>query len=1056
MAETITPPPLPDLAAHGEVGEYDLRSLIEHATHVLPSQGPITVFVHHNTLHAFEELSFADALRQATKVYGCEPYLSEGRYRQELARGRIRDEDLAAVLQHDLGERADELIGMLGTRFHLRQAMLRYPLRTAPSAELRWVVAETDALRKLRRDADPEVQERLVENTRRWIMRDFSSAGPKSATQGVSAPLLQTIAELFESFDGSSIEHWSDETWEAFTLQLLWRICYRGVDQDRHAARRLRASARHRDVLLDATGHDSDELVHDILVRFCAAFLDQGFAHWPLPDRDAGFYQSFIDIYGEPGGVTPRWLRGLRAELQRLKREAISPLESIQESLDLLGVDAEHHADFITPTLLALRGWAGMIWQMETNAEWAVRPAPHGTLVEFLAIRLVLDRFASASTAREHLAFHGDLKDVRATALKHPSRRAATGTTQRAFIAFQLAQSLGWSPHALSELPVETWRALVDEIDAFSELERRRAFHFAYERRYRNQALDALTVHAKHRHEARGALKNAAVPSFQLSCCIDDREESFRRHLEEVDPQCETFAYAGFYGVAMYYRGAGDAHARPLCPVVIKPRHYVEEQPVYTLEKSHLRRAKTRRLLGAASHEVHRGSRSLLGGVVTAIFGSLASIPLVARILLPRTAAQIRRVFGRFVQPPPLTQLVLERSQPEPGPLDGHVGYSLDEMVGVVERSLRDFGLTSGFARLVILCGHGSASLNNPHESAYNCGACSGGRGGPNARAFSQMANDRRVRNRLIDRGLRIPDDTHFLGAFHNTCTDALEMFDLERLPPSHRGDYSRARTTIDEARRRNAHERCRRFESIELSASPDVALHHVEGRAEDLSQARPEYNHATNAMCFTGRRSTCRGLFMDRRAFLASYDPAQDDAMGSTLAGVLAAVIPVCAGISLEYYFSCVDPQGYGSGSKLPHNIASLLGVMEGASGDLRPGLSLQMIEIHEPMRCLFVIETTPEIMNRIMEVNSTIGRLCRNDWVQLAVMSPETGDVQLYRDGRFEPYVPETVELPQVASSIDWYRGWRDHLGFTAIDDPQIANHDRAGNMFVKRQTP
>jgi uncharacterized protein YbcC (UPF0753/DUF2309 family) len=163
-----------------------------------------------------------------------------------------------------------------------------------------------------------------------------------------------------------------------------------------------------------------------------------------------------------------------------------------------------------------------------------------------------------------------------------------------------------------------------------------------------------------------------------------------------------------------------------------------------------------------------------------------------------------------------------------------------------------------------------------------------------------------------------------------------------------------------------------------------------------------------------------------------------------------------VCAGISLEYYFSCVDPQGYGSGSKLPHNIASLLGVMEGASGDLRPGLSLQMIEIHEPMRCLFVIETTPEIMNRIMEVNPTIGRLCRNEWVQLAVMSPETGDVQLYRDGRFKPYVPETVELPQVASSIDWYRGWRDHLGFTAIDDPQIANHDRAGNASVNTQTP
>ena len=106
----------------------------------------------------------------------------------------------------------------------------------------------------------------------------------------------------------------------------------------------------------------------------------------------------------------------------------------------------------------------------------------------------------------------------------------------------------------------------------------------------------------------------------------------------------------------------------------------------------------------------------------------------------------------------------------------------------------------------------------------------------------------------------------------------------------------------------------------------------------------------------------------------------------------MLQAVIPVCAGINLEYYFSYVDPTGYGCGTKLPHNITSLLGVMDGAASDLRPGLPWQMVEIHEPMRILFVVETTPEAMLGIMARDPAIGRLVRNGWVQLATLDPDS----------------------------------------------------------------
>ncbi|HEX6960991.1 MAG TPA: DUF2309 domain-containing protein [Lacipirellula sp.] len=986
--------------------------------HILPSQGPISVFVHHNTLHAFEDMEFADALAYATEVYGGQAYLSEGRYRQEFERGRIRREDLIAVLQDDLGDGADELIGLLGTRFHLRLAMLEHPLHTAPSEELRWIIAETDAARTFRRDVPPETRSRVIESTRRWIMREHREGDGKFG--GCEVDLANVFRELFASFDKSNIENWDDEEWEAFTLHLLWRVCLSGAGSE--PLRRISApTARRRDEILRGFSIEADELVHDILIPFTAACLDQGFAQWTLPGREKGLYTAFIALYGAPERVQPRWMHGLRDELQRLKSESIRPLESIEESLIALGVRDEERESFIAATLLALSGWAGMIWQMETNAEWAVYPAPKGTLIEFLAVRLILDRLAAA-----YLSQRGAPRDHQRTA-------TTDNSAQIAYTFFQIAQFLGLRPEDLSRLPRRNWQKLAGEIELFSQFERRRVLHFAYERRYVREALDAVAYHAAQA----GGRRNQACsrPDFQIVCCIDDREESFRRHLEETYPRCETFGYAAFFNVAMYYRGAADAHSRPLCPVVIKPQHYVEELPVFTLEESHQRRARTRRVLGALSHQLHQGSRTLVGGVFTSLIGSLATAPLVGRILFPRAASQIRRVFGSFVRPPEATQLLIERGEPEPGPDDGHVGYTLDEMTDIVERTLRDNGLTAGLAPLVIMCGHGSSSLNNPHESAYNCGACSGGRGGPNARAFAQMANDARVRSRLLARGLSLPADCRFLGAYHNTCDDGVTYFDLDRLPPSHKPSFAIARQAIDEARQRNAHERCRRFKSASVAITPEAALAHVEQRSEDLSEARPEYNHATNAMTFVGRRFNTRGLFMDRRCFLASYDPEQDDAQGTTLAGILSAVIPVCAGISLEYYFSCVDPQVYGCGSKLPHNIVSLLGVMEGAQSDLRPGLSVQMIEIHEPMRQLFVIETTPAVMAKVIDSNATISRLCRNEWVLLATLDPQTKSVRVYREGQFEPYHCDSTMLPTARSSVDWYRGWRDNLGFAQV---------------------
>jgi uncharacterized protein YbcC (UPF0753/DUF2309 family) len=120
-----------------------------------------------------------------------------------------------------------------------------------------------------------------------------------------------------------------------------------------------------------------------------------------------------------------------------------------------------------------------------------------------------------------------------------------------------------------------------------------------------------------------------------------------------------------------------------------------------------------------------------------------------------------------------------------------------------------------------------------------------------------------------------------------------------------------------------------------------------------------------------------------------------------------------------------------------LPHNITSLLGVMDGAASDLRTGLPWQMVEIHEPVRLMIVCEVTAEAMLRVLQRNPMMMQLTAGRWVQLAVLDPDSQKIQVFSDGAFHPYTPEAKHLPQAASSIDWYRGWRDFLEFAEIGE-------------------
>jgi uncharacterized protein YbcC (UPF0753/DUF2309 family) len=159
--------------------------------------------------------------------------------------------------------------------------------------------------------------------------------------------------------------------------------------------------------------------------------------------------------------------------------------------------------------------------------------------------------------------------------------------------------------------------------------------------------------------------------------------------------------------------------------------------------------------------------------------------------------------------------------------------------------------------------------------------------------------------------------------------------------------------------------------------------------------------------LCIVGRRNLTKDLFLDRRAFLNSYD-YRTDPEGKILTNVMKPLGPVCGGINLEYYFSRVDNHKLGAGTKLPHNVMGLIGVSNSSDGDLRPGLPVQMIEVHDPVRLLIIVEHYSEVVLQTIQSVPEMYQWFINEWVHLATIHPETKQFSYFKQGAFETYQP------------------------------------------------
>ena len=1090
-----------DIRAH-------IREAIHHFEHVLPGQAPIKDFVHHNTLHGFQHLPFPEALAEARKVTGAFGYLPADSFRALFRAGRITRDELVRVLDRDAALAAAEILfetdaGSV-TRRDVYLIALIHSLKPVVASQLGWLVDEGKALTRFQPDLPQDQRKRILAaagTPEAAAVGDLWNAC--LGVLGLEGSLLHPEELLDLSPDQAErmlvrlVPREEQESGRSATQMRMHRYA---AERLLELLDRVGVDLTLRGLLQALTGQDLMEDLRPHLVRHLANYLDQGLAAWQHSDRPEGFYTAWRRSARNDLTWVFEELSDWLHELESLPED---PLEAIVEELKRFDLPRERWVGYLERLALELPGWSGMFLWRHLHPGYGGQGQPVGML-DYLAVRLVMERlFGRRICAQQwqiepsltllrwyfrrspsellvrHALFGGRLPEYladRAQRLIHRRDESTQDELQTqwqhlaalvwtwkrspasdllggysvfrsAWPLFRLAQHLGLCGNQIRALTADQIKVLFECLGRLNEGTAGFVWLRAYEDHYRDQIFNAL-VQNQGRGRWAGRLER---PQAQLVFCMDDREEGIRRHLEERNPAIETLGAAGFFGVPINWRGLDDATVTALCPVVVRPSHEVRERPRSRQEEriaQHVKRRGLRlRLMDFLFQEIRRNLLSSAAGIAVAAVPALAT--LAGKVFAPLETGQLAERFRNKLDPPVPTELAL--TAPDDGsaatPEHNRLGFTDIEQADRVRGLLRTIGLTSGFAPLVVLVGHGSSSQNNPHRAAYDCGACSGRHGGPNARVFAAMANRAEVRAILRERGFLIPNDCRFLGAFHNTCDEAIAWFDEEDLPAGFRPALERLKDDLAAACRGSAHERCRKFVSAPPRPTPDQALAHIRSRGYDFSEARPELGHATNACALIGRRSVTQGAFFDRRMFLISYDPTLDPE-GRVLEAILLAAGPVGAGINLEYYFSTVNNEQYGCGSKVTHNVSGFLGVMEGAASDLRTGLPKQMIEIHEAMRLQVIVEAKPEVLTAIYQRQPPLRELIGNGWLLLSAKDPDSAAVQVFDPNRgWEPWQGPVVPLRTVRASAEYYPGTLDPLPPVLIEPPPPGRERDAG---------
>lgn len=467
-------------------------------------------------------------------------------------------------------------------------------------------------------------------------------------------------------------------------------------------------------------------------------------------------------------------------------------------------------------------------------------------------------------------------------------------------------------------------------------------------------------------------------PDAQIVFCIDVRSEPFRMRIER-EGNYETFGFAGFFGLPLSIHSYNTDQVKHCCPVLIKPSYEVFEEPINEENERISHHQKGRSFL----HMLRGFYQDLKYNFATPFalvetLGLWCGCWMAMRTMMPISSVKFKQAIQEKLMP---TLATLPK-----------IDMPLENQIMFAESALRMMGLTKNFSRLVVLCGHGSQTENNPYASALDCGACGGNHGGPNGQILGTILNSYQVRAALLDKGIAIPDDTLFLGAEHNTTTDEVVVYDRGLVNISHKEIVEKLKADLIKAGMANSQFRCRTFG---LDVSAIEAKHHVLRRSSNWAEVRPEWGLARNAAFIIGQRNLTKDLDLNGRCFLHSYR-WEDDEAGTCLEAILTGPMVVAEWINTQYFFSTVNNIAYGSGSKITHNVIGKFGVMQGNGSDLMQGLPLQSVNTtddltyHEAMRLQVLVYAPTARLDSIIEKHRVLQTLFFNDWVILVAIDP------------------------------------------------------------------
>ncbi len=618
------------------------------------------------------------------------------------------------------------------------------------------------------------------------------------------------------------------------------------------------------------------------------------------------------------------------------------------------------------------------------------------------------------------------------------SAGSLAGSVDTARVSAAVAESLGVPDAAVHDL-----ETVVAEVRA-AGVERLRLA--AWE--HAVHAPIAGGIAASARHLSALGLISAGRPAgsgadAQVVTCIDVRSERLRRRLEEVGPW-ETVGAAGFFGLPLrHVSPTGVVTER--CPALIRPDRTVTETPRMgpwswsTAEG------------GAALHAVEARPFAAfpLAEASGWLLGPLAALRTAAPAWWTSVTASVRRRVGAPLRGTLAT--VADASGALGGPATGD-GFGVDELVDHAEGFLRGTGLVE-LAPLVMLCGHAGSAMNNPHLAAYDCGACGGQSGEVSARAMVQVLSDPRVAAGLLERGIDVSGTT-FVAALHDTTRERVTVLDSEVEPDS---VLARLVDDLTAATDLVVRERAAGLPQAPRGAGLARLRRHLDRRATDWAQVRPEWGLAGNAALVIGPRALTARRHLDGRVFLHSYRP-DIDPDGRLLESVMAGPMVVGQWINMQYWCSTVDPDHFGAGDKTTHNVVvgaddaqhELSGVLTGARGDLRIGLPWQAVSAaapidgrwpalphHDPVRLLVVVCARPPIIDAVLSRLPHVARLVGGGWIELRAVEPDTGEML-----RFSPEGRWTPEEGAEAQRGEWVvaDGWTPEDGETrdAVLDP------------------